>query len=79
MFAHTYAWIAATFPARVSGVSAVEQRDKRRYRVEALRDVRPDISEAITESGGKLLGLTLEEWSLDDIYTRYFERVRQAA
>ena len=65
--------------SRISGVSAIEQRDKRRYRVEALRDVRPDISEAITESGGKLLGLTLEEWSLDDIYTRYFERVRQAA
>ncbi len=58
----------------VAGVRAVIAQDGV-YELEAERDVRPDVAEAVVRAGGKLLGLELEEPSLDDIYARYFERL----
>ncbi len=44
--------------------------------IEAQKDVRADAAEAVIQSGGRLQGLSVEAQSLDDIYTRYFEEVR---
>jgi ABC-2 type transport system ATP-binding protein len=56
----------------------VRQVDGNRYEVEARRDVRSDVAEVIVQAGGKLLALNIEHQSLDDIYTRYFEEVKNA-
>ena len=44
--------------------------------IEAQKDVRADAAEAVIHAGGRLRGLSVESQSLDDIYTRYFEEVR---
>lgn len=44
--------------------------------IEAQKDVRADAAEAVIQAGGRLQGLSVEAQSLDDIYTRYFEEVR---
>jgi ABC-2 type transport system ATP-binding protein len=36
--------------------------------------VRPDAAAAVIAAGGRLLSLSIEEPSLDDIYTRYFQK-----
>ena len=42
-------------------------------RARALCDVRPDAAAAVVAAGGRLLSLSIEEPSLEAIYTRYFE------
>jgi ABC-2 type transport system ATP-binding protein len=42
-------------------------------RLLAERDVRPDAAAAVVAAGGRLLSLSIEEPSLEAIYTRYFE------
>lgn len=44
--------------------------------IEAQKDIRADAAEAVIQAGGRLQGLSVESQSLDDIYTRYFEEVR---
>jgi ABC-2 type transport system ATP-binding protein len=44
--------------------------------IEALKDVRADAAEAVIRAGGRLQSLDVESQSLDDIYTRYFDEVR---
>jgi ABC-2 type transport system ATP-binding protein len=56
----------------VPGVTAVEMLAANRYRLMADRDVRPDAAAAAVAAGGKLLRLSVEEPSLEAIYTRYF-------
>ena len=41
----------------------------------ASGDLRAEAAEAVMAAGGRLLKLDIEEPSLDDIYTRYFEEV----
>jgi ABC-2 type transport system ATP-binding protein len=43
--------------------------------IEAQKDIRADVAEAVIKAGGKLQSLNAESQSLDDIYTRYFEEV----
>jgi ABC-2 type transport system ATP-binding protein len=43
--------------------------------IEALRDIRTDVADAVIKAGGRLQSLNAESQSLDDIYTRYFEEV----
>ena len=57
----------------VPGVTAVEQRGPDRVRLLADRDVRPDAAAAVVAAGGKLFRLSVEEPSLEMIYTRYFQ------
>lgn len=56
-------------------VSAVKMNNGT-IQIEAQKDVRADAAEAVIQSGGRLQGLSVEAQSLDDIYTRYFEEVR---
>jgi ABC-2 type transport system ATP-binding protein len=43
--------------------------------IEAQKDIRPDVADAVIKAGGRLQSLRAESQSLDDIYTRYFEEV----
>jgi ABC-2 type transport system ATP-binding protein len=56
----------------VAGVRAVEATGPDRFRLLADRDVRPDAAAAVVAGGGRLFRLSVEEPSLEAIYTRYF-------
>lgn len=43
--------------------------------IEAQKDIRADVADAVVKAGGRLQSLNAESQSLDDIYTRYFEEV----
>ncbi len=66
---------------QVPGVRAVEETGPGRFRLLAERDVRPEAASAVVAGGGRLTRLSIEEPSLEVIYTRYFENqgVRHAA
>jgi ABC-2 type transport system ATP-binding protein len=66
---------------QVPGVRAVELTGPDRFRLLAERDVRPEAAAAVVAAGGRLTRLSVEEPSLEVIYTRYFENqgVRHAA
>jgi ABC-2 type transport system ATP-binding protein len=59
--------------AAVPGVTDV-QRTGDRYRLTSSRDVRPDAARAVVAADGSLTRLSVDEPSLDTIYTRYFQR-----
>jgi ABC-2 type transport system ATP-binding protein len=61
--------------AAVPGVKKVEQAGANRLRLFADRDVRPEVAAAAVAAGGRLLRLSMEEPSLEAIYTRYFHDV----
>jgi ABC-2 type transport system ATP-binding protein len=58
--------------AQVPGVRTVETPGPERFRLLADRDVRPDAAAAVVTAGGRLRRLSVEEPSLEAIYTRYF-------
>jgi ABC-2 type transport system ATP-binding protein len=58
--------------AQVPGVRTVEAPGPDRFRLLADRDVRPDAAAAVVNAGGRLRRLSVEEPSLEAIYTRYF-------
>jgi len=66
---------------QVPGVRSVEEVAPGRLRLLAERDVRPEAAAAVVGAGGRLTRLSVEEPSLEVIYTRYFESqgVRNAA
>ncbi len=59
--------------AQVPGVRTVEPAGMNRWRMMSERDVRPEAAAAVVGSGGRLLRMSVEEPSLEAIYTRYFE------
>jgi ABC-2 type transport system ATP-binding protein len=59
--------------AAVPGVQKVEPAGLNRWRMLSERDVRPEAAAAIVSSGGRLLRLSVEEPSLEAIYTGYFK------
>ena len=61
----------------LQAVNAVELKNGT-IQIEAQKDVRADVAEAVISAGGRLQGLSVESQSLDDIYTRYFEEARHA-
>jgi ABC-2 type transport system ATP-binding protein len=61
--------------AKVPGVQSVEQIGPNRVRLLSERDVRPEAAAAVVSAGGRLLRLSVEEPSLEAIYTRYFQNV----
>jgi ABC-2 type transport system ATP-binding protein len=70
--------------ATVPGVRGVETTRPNCFRLLAEGDVRPEAAAAVVAAGGRLLRLSVEEPSLEMIYTRYFqnspnEGVRHAA
>jgi ABC-2 type transport system ATP-binding protein len=65
--------------AAVAGVSTVEQTAPDHYRLLADRDVRPDAARAVVNAGGALRRLSVDEPSLDAIYSRFFHDSDAAA
>jgi ABC-2 type transport system ATP-binding protein len=68
----------------IPGVSAVRRISPGCYRLSADRDVRPDAARAVVAAGGALTRLSVDEPSLEAIYTRFFQQtndteVRHAA
>src|SRR5437867_3409587 len=57
----------------VPGVHTVEEPGPGRIRLVADRDVRPEAAAAVVGAGGRLTRLSVEEPSLEAIYTRYFQ------
>jgi ABC-2 type transport system ATP-binding protein len=62
----------------VPGVTAVEQIGNNRWRLMTDRDVRPEAAAAVVGANGKLLRLSVEEPSLEAIYTQYFHNTQAA-
>jgi ABC-2 type transport system ATP-binding protein len=63
--------------AAVPGVQKVETLAPDRFRLLSERDVRPEAAAAVVGAGGRLLRLSVEEPSLEAIYTRYFQNSRE--
>ncbi len=63
----------------LQGVQRVAVTGDGRYMLEADRDLRSASVSAAVEAGGQLLSIRLEEPSLDEIYSRYFQEVAHAA
>jgi ABC-2 type transport system ATP-binding protein len=61
--------------ATVPGVRAVEATRPNCFRLLAEADVRPEAAAAVVAAGGRLLRLSVEEPSLEMIYTRYFQNL----
>ena len=59
--------------AAIPGVQQVEPAGANRLRLLATGDVRPEAAAAVVAAGGRLLRLSVEEPSLEAIYTRYFQ------
>ncbi len=59
--------------AQVPGVRTVEATGPDRVRLLADRDVRPEAAAAVVNAGGRLRRLSIDEPSLEAIYTRYFQ------
>jgi ABC-2 type transport system ATP-binding protein len=59
--------------AAVPGVRNVEAAGANRWRLTSERDVRPEAAAAVIGSGARLLRMSVEEPSLEAIYTKYFE------
>jgi ABC-2 type transport system ATP-binding protein len=60
--------------ASVPGVRWVEETAPGRIRLLAERDIRPEAAAAVVAAGGRLTRLSVEEPSLEAIYTRYFQQ-----
>jgi ABC-2 type transport system ATP-binding protein len=60
--------------AAIAGVTGVERVSEDRYRLTADRDVRPEAARAVVAANGALRRLSVEEPSLEAIYTRFFQR-----
>ncbi|MGZ5811266.1 MAG: ABC transporter ATP-binding protein, partial [Xanthobacteraceae bacterium] len=58
----------------IPGVTQAERVGPGRYRLIASSDVRPDAARVVVGAQGALTRLSVEDPSLDAIYTRFFER-----
>jgi ABC-2 type transport system ATP-binding protein len=63
--------------AAVPGVRAIETLAPNRFRLLSEGDVRPEAAAAVVAAGGRLYRLSIEEPSLEMIYTRYFQNLAQ--
>ena len=66
----------------IDGIGAVTRMTDATTRVDADRDVRPEIARRVVEAGGLLRNMAISRTSLDEVYVRYFEQaeeVRDAA
>jgi ABC-2 type transport system ATP-binding protein len=59
--------------AAIPGVQRVEPGAANRFLLLADHDVRPEAAAAVVAAGGRLLRLSVEEPSLEAIYSRYFQ------
>jgi ABC-2 type transport system ATP-binding protein len=63
--------------AAVPGVQTVDPAGPNRWRLMSDRDVRPEAAAAVVAAGGRLLHLSVDEPSLEAIYTSYFHKVHE--
>jgi ABC-2 type transport system ATP-binding protein len=61
------------------GVRSVEAPAPGRFRITCDRDLRAEAAAAVVAAGGRLKQLSLDQPSLEEIYTRYFQNVQQEA
>jgi ABC-2 type transport system ATP-binding protein len=59
---------------RLPGVVRVRREGEREYVIEGASDLRDEAAAAAVQGGGRLLGLRLEEPSLDEVYSHYFQQ-----
>jgi ABC-2 type transport system ATP-binding protein len=60
--------------AAIAGVRSVEQTAEGNYRLTADHDVRAEAARAVVAADGALTRLSVDDPSLDAIYTRFFEK-----
>jgi ABC-2 type transport system ATP-binding protein len=65
--------------AGLDGIGAVSPNGAGATRVDADRDLRPEIARRVVQSGGDLRNMAISRSSLDEVYVRYFERMANAA
>jgi ABC-2 type transport system ATP-binding protein len=65
--------------AGIAGVGRITRKGGNVSRVDADRDIRPEIAKRIVASGGALRNMAISRTSLDEVYVRYFEQVAHAA
>ena len=65
----------------ISGVPGVTRviKERKGLRVEATGDLRPAVARAIVLAGGALSTIEAERVTLEDVYTRYFQGIPNAA
>jgi ABC-2 type transport system ATP-binding protein len=61
----------------LAGVRSVETPAPGRFRLTCDRDLRAEAAAAVVAAGGRLKQLSLDQPSLEVIYTRYFQNVQQ--
>jgi len=59
---------------RLAGVVNVKRPEANTYELEATGDLRAEAARTVVEVGGRLLSLSIEAPSLDEIYARYFQQ-----
>jgi ABC-2 type transport system ATP-binding protein len=62
----------------IAGVREVNETAAGRWRMLCDRDLRPEAAVAVVAAGGRLRQLSLDEPSLETIYTRYFQNAQEA-
>jgi ABC-2 type transport system ATP-binding protein len=63
----------------LTGVRSVETLAPGRFRMVCDRDLRAEAAAAVVAAGGRLKQLTLDQPSLEEIYTRYFQHAQEEA
>jgi ABC-2 type transport system ATP-binding protein len=69
----------ASVLAGLPGVGKVTPKGAGVTRVDAERDIRPEIAERVVGAGGALRNMAIDRASLDEVYVRYFEDLANAA
>ena len=64
--------------AALAGVRSVEEPGPGRFRMACDRDLRAEAAAAVVAAGGRLTQLSLDQPSLESIYTRYFQNAQGA-
>jgi ABC-2 type transport system ATP-binding protein len=60
---------------KLPDVFNIRVADSRGYEVEASRDIRAEVAQAVLLTRGRLLRLDVQAQSLDDIYSAYFKEI----
>lgn len=55
---------------------SVSRLEDGQYMIEVNKDVRPEVAAAVVGVGGRLMSMDIETQSLDAIYARYFQEMR---
>jgi ABC-2 type transport system ATP-binding protein len=63
----------------LDGIGRIAPTGNNTSRIDANRDIRPDIARRVVAAGGALRNMAISEASLDDVYVSYFEKVKHAA